>query len=177
MSFDRRRCGRETRWRERERKWKRKAGGSRKHKGFPLHFHFEAWDVSSTCHLSLARNARRRSTTTPTLSCFERGDISATPPAPPHSKRETEVNHHPTLLRFERGDISAAHHPLPREIESTTTTPCRVLSEGVFSLETRVGGAPTCPPSCISSDGGLCSCHKAIARLKCESEGALHLAF
>jgi len=37
MSFDRRRCGRETRWREQERKWKRKAGGSRRHKGFPLH--------------------------------------------------------------------------------------------------------------------------------------------
>jgi len=33
-SFDRRRCGRETRWREWERK--RKAGGSRRHKGFPL---------------------------------------------------------------------------------------------------------------------------------------------
>jgi len=32
MSFVRRRCGRETRWRER----KRKAGGSRKRKGFPL---------------------------------------------------------------------------------------------------------------------------------------------
>ena len=30
MSFDRRRCGREMRWQE------RKAGGSRKHKGFPL---------------------------------------------------------------------------------------------------------------------------------------------
>jgi len=39
MSFDRRRCGRETGWREREQKWKRKAGGSRKHKGFPLHPH------------------------------------------------------------------------------------------------------------------------------------------
>ena len=36
MSFDRRCCGRETRWRKRERKWKRKAGGSRKRKGFPL---------------------------------------------------------------------------------------------------------------------------------------------
>jgi len=42
MSFDRRRCGRETRWRERERKagrsWKRKqkTGGRRKRKGFPL---------------------------------------------------------------------------------------------------------------------------------------------
>jgi len=34
MSFDRRRCGREPRWRERERK--RKTGGSRKRKGFPL---------------------------------------------------------------------------------------------------------------------------------------------
>jgi len=45
MSFDRRRCGRETRWRERERKaggsrkQKRKTGGRRKHKGFPLHLH------------------------------------------------------------------------------------------------------------------------------------------
>jgi len=44
MSFDRRRCGRETRWRERERKAggsrkrKRKTGGRRKRKGFPLHF-------------------------------------------------------------------------------------------------------------------------------------------
>ena len=63
MSFDRRRCGRETRWREWERKaggsrkwkrktggsrkwkrktggrrkWKRKTGGRRKRKGFPLH--------------------------------------------------------------------------------------------------------------------------------------------
>jgi len=42
MSFDQRRCGRETRWREREwkaggsRKRKRKTGGSRKCKGFPL---------------------------------------------------------------------------------------------------------------------------------------------
>jgi len=42
MSFDRRRCGRETRWRERKRrtdrsrKRKRKTGGSRKRKGFPL---------------------------------------------------------------------------------------------------------------------------------------------
>jgi len=36
MSCDRRRCGRETRWREREQKQKQKAGGSRKHKGFPL---------------------------------------------------------------------------------------------------------------------------------------------
>ena len=34
MSFDRRRCGREPRWRERKRK--RKTGGSRKRKGFPL---------------------------------------------------------------------------------------------------------------------------------------------
>ena len=33
MSFDRRCCGRETRWREQ----KRKTGGSRKRKGFPLH--------------------------------------------------------------------------------------------------------------------------------------------
>ena len=44
MSFDRRRCGRETRWRERKRrtdrgrKRKRKMGGSRKRKGFPLQF-------------------------------------------------------------------------------------------------------------------------------------------
>ena len=42
MSFDRRRCGRETRWREWERKAsgsrkrKRKTGGRRKRKGFPL---------------------------------------------------------------------------------------------------------------------------------------------
>jgi len=46
MSFDQRRCGRETRWRERKRrtdrsrkgkrKGKRKTGGSRKRKGFPL---------------------------------------------------------------------------------------------------------------------------------------------
>jgi len=42
MSFDRRRCGRERRWRERERKaggsrkWKRKTGGRWEHKGFPL---------------------------------------------------------------------------------------------------------------------------------------------
>ena len=42
MSFDRRRCGRETRWREQEwkaggsRKRKRKTGGHRKRKGFPL---------------------------------------------------------------------------------------------------------------------------------------------
>ena len=42
MSFDRRRCGREMRWREREqkaggsRKRKRKTGGRRKRKGFPL---------------------------------------------------------------------------------------------------------------------------------------------
>jgi len=42
MSFDRRRCGRETRWREWEWKaggswkWKRKTGGRRKCKGFPL---------------------------------------------------------------------------------------------------------------------------------------------
>ena len=34
MSFDRRRCGRETRWRERKRK--RKTGDCRKRKGFPL---------------------------------------------------------------------------------------------------------------------------------------------
>jgi len=34
MSCDQRHCGRETRWQERE--WKRKAGRSRKHKGFPL---------------------------------------------------------------------------------------------------------------------------------------------
>jgi len=43
MSFDRKRCGRETRWRERKRrtdrsrKQKRKTGRSRKRKGFPLH--------------------------------------------------------------------------------------------------------------------------------------------
>ena len=42
MSCDQRRCGRETRWRERKRKAggsrkrKRKTGGSRKRKGFPL---------------------------------------------------------------------------------------------------------------------------------------------
>ena len=36
MSFDRRRCGREPRWRERKWKRKRKTGGSRKRKGFPL---------------------------------------------------------------------------------------------------------------------------------------------
>jgi len=35
MSFNRRRCGREPRWRERKRK--RRTGGSRKRKGFPLH--------------------------------------------------------------------------------------------------------------------------------------------
>ena len=42
MSFDRRHCGRETRWQERERKAggsrkrKRKTGGRQKRKGFPL---------------------------------------------------------------------------------------------------------------------------------------------
>ena len=40
MSFDRRRCGRETRWRERKaggsRKRKRKTGDCRKRRGFPL---------------------------------------------------------------------------------------------------------------------------------------------
>jgi len=49
MSFDRRRCRRETRWREQERKAggsrkrKRKTGGRRKHKGFPLQSHL--WDL------------------------------------------------------------------------------------------------------------------------------------
>ena len=42
MSFDQRRCGRETRWRERKaggsRKRKRKTGDRRKRKGFPLQF-------------------------------------------------------------------------------------------------------------------------------------------
>ena len=45
MSFDRRRCGRETRWRKQERKWKRKAGGSRKRKGFPLQLFYYTQQV------------------------------------------------------------------------------------------------------------------------------------
>ena len=43
MSFDRRRCRREMRWRERKaggsRKRKRKTGDRRKRKGFPLQLH------------------------------------------------------------------------------------------------------------------------------------------
>jgi len=47
MSYDRRRCGRETRWRERKRK--RKTGGSRKHKGFPLQGRKGILHVSGLC--------------------------------------------------------------------------------------------------------------------------------
>jgi len=54
MSFDRRRCGRETRWRE----WERNTGGSRKRKGFPLHHcvlerrTLEAMDLGDACQTS-----------------------------------------------------------------------------------------------------------------------------
>jgi len=59
MSFDRRRCGRETRWQERERKAgghqkrKRKTGGRRKRKGFPLQY-----PKYSACCYGIYREAR-----------------------------------------------------------------------------------------------------------------------
>ena len=59
MSFDRRRCGRETRRWERE----RKAGGSRKRKGFPLQ------KPSSSC--SKQKETRRREVS-PSLSCSKK---------------------------------------------------------------------------------------------------------
>jgi len=58
-SFDRRHCGRETRWRERKRRTdrsrKRKTGGSRKRKGFPLQFRSVPMGHSKVLRISVAK--------------------------------------------------------------------------------------------------------------------------
>ena len=94
MSFDRRRCGRETRWREWERKWKRKAGGSRKHKGFPLHHPHPL--PRSKSETEGAVSFRQPTPSPPSLETQDGGarllsTIHDPPPIPlPRSKSETE---------------------------------------------------------------------------------------
>ena len=94
---------------------------------------FKRGGFSATRHPSIARNARRWSTTTPPSRVSSEGAGFCHPPTLPRSKRETEVSHPPTLSRFKRGAVPATRQASltkKRETEVSHDPPSRVSSEG-----------------------------------------------